>query len=86
LRDTSGILLDSQVDSATVAKVQEVIEADADNKIVDLHIWRLDSHRMAAIISIVTHDPSSPEHYKQLLVDFSELAHVTIELCPCVNP
>ncbi|HDN26816.1 MAG TPA: cation transporter [Thioploca sp.] len=85
LRDTSGILLDSQVDSATLSKVRSAIEADADNQVADLHIWRIAPQHSAAIISIVTHHPQSPEHYKKLLADFGELTHVTIEACPCTD-
>lgn len=80
LRDTSGILLDGQVDLATLSEVRKTIEADADNKITDLHIWQIAPHHLAAIISIVTRYPRPPEHYKQLLANFEEFTHVTIEI------
>lgn len=82
LQDTSGILLDGQVDSATLAEIRQVIEEDADNKITDLHIWQIAPHQLASIISIVTSVPRPPEHYKKLLAKVEELAHVTIEVCP----
>jgi len=91
LRDTSEILLDSGVDLKTVSAVHSVIELDADNRVSDLHIWRVGPHHLAVIISIVTHYPKSPEHYKELLANFEELAHVAVEVnhCPgepCLAP
>ncbi len=85
LRDTSGILLDRQVDKETLSKVRKLIEADADNQVADLHIWRIAPNHLAAIISIVTHTPQSAAHYKNLVADFDQLAHVTVEISPCLN-
>lgn len=91
LRDTSKILLDSGADPKTVSAVQRVIESDADNRVSDLHIWRVGPHHLAVIISIVTHHPKSPENYKKLLGGFEEFAHVAVEVnhCPgepCLEP
>jgi hypothetical protein len=41
------------------------------------------SHHLSAIVSIVTHFPKSPDHYKKLLTDYDEIAHVTVEVNPC---
>ncbi|HEX9593823.1 MAG TPA: CDF family Co(II)/Ni(II) efflux transporter DmeF [bacterium] len=82
LRDTAQILLDSGVHPATVAGIRTAIEADADNRVADLHIWQLSAHHAAAVISVVTHYPRDPSHYKGLLADFAELAHVTVEVNP----
>jgi cation diffusion facilitator family transporter len=91
LRDTSKILLDRDVSMETVSAIYSTIESDSDNRVADLHIWRIASNQLAAIISIVTHYPKPPDHYKRLLSTFKELAHITIEvnLCesePCVLP
>lgn len=88
MRDTSGILLDSASDGK-IAAIRQAIEADADNRVTDLHIWQVGSHRFAAIVSIVTHFPQPPEHYKDLLRSFDELEHVSVEVnhahgAPCV--
>jgi len=85
LKDTSGILLDRQVDKETLSEVRKLIEADADNQVADLHIWRIAPNHLAAIIAIVTHTPQPATHYKNLVADFDELAHVTIEISPCLN-
>jgi hypothetical protein len=41
---------------------------------------------LAAVISIVTHDPHSPEQYKRRLSDLAGLSHVTIEVVTCPDP
>lgn len=91
LRDTSRILLDSGVEGETVTAIIKAIEIDSDNRLSDIHIWPLGSHHYAAIISLVTHYPKSPEYYKELLRDFEELEHVTVEVNdatgdPCLTP
>jgi cation diffusion facilitator family transporter len=80
LRDTSAILLDRVADKETVAAIQAAIEADADNRVADIHVWVVGSHQMSAIISIVTHFPKEPQHYKKLLASFHDLAHLTVEI------
>jgi len=85
LRDTSRVLLDSAVDTAATDKVRAVIEADSDNRVVDLHLWRVGPEQYGAIISLVTHFPKPVEHYKALLADFDELGHVTVEVNVCTD-
>jgi cation diffusion facilitator family transporter len=85
LRDTSRVLLDSVPDENMPARIRGVIEADADNRIADLHVWQLGPLNYAAIISLVTHKPRNPQHYKALLVDIAGLNHVTIEVNPCTE-
>ncbi len=85
LRDTSSVLLDGGVDEETVDRIKETIEADADNLVADIHVWRVGSGRLAVILSVVTHQPRPPQHYKALLKDHSELAHVTVEVNGCTG-
>jgi len=80
LRDTSKILLDRDVDLHTVSQIYERIESKSDGKVTDLHIWRIGSGQLAGIISILTPDPKAPEYYKDLLNDFEELVHITVEV------
>lgn len=82
LRDTSTILLDNSIDNETVSRIRAVVESDADNRVSDLHVWRVGSHHLAAVLSVVTHFPKQPEHYKELLARFN-VVHVTVEVNPC---
>lgn len=83
IRETSGVLLDVTPDDKLTADIKQAIEADSDNRISDLHLWRVGSNRFAAIISLVTHAPRDPEYYKGLLESFEELSHTTIEVNGC---
>lgn len=80
LRDTSSILLDRGAHQETVAAIKSAIESDADNRVTDIHVWTVGSQQMSVILSIVTHFPRAPEHYKELLSDFKNLAHITVEI------
>ncbi len=80
LRDTGRILLDSGVNKETISSIQTLIEEDSDNRVVDLHVWKVGSHQLAAIISLVTHFPKQPDYYKQLLHGLGDLQHISIEV------
>jgi cation diffusion facilitator family transporter len=79
LRDTSGILLDKSEHADVYETIKQVIEADGNSHITDLHVWRVGPNHLAAIISVASQDLKAPEHYKQLLKN-TELAHVTVEV------
>lgn len=90
LRDTSRILLDRDGCRETTAKIYSILEAEADNRIADFHLWKLGSNKMATIISIVTHHQKPLGHYKSLLKELNNLDHVTIEVylaegAPCAD-
>ena len=84
-------VLDGGIDVKEVAAITDRIESRLDNKVADIHVWRVGPADYAAIVSIVTHYPQKMEYYKELLSDFESLSHVTIEIhtCggePCVVP
>ncbi len=85
LKQTSPVLLDASIDRDYQRAIQQTIEADADNRVFDIHIWKVGANHYAAIIALVTHDPRPAEHYKQLLKEFHRLAHVTIEVNRCLD-
>ncbi|MGD2187276.1 MAG: CDF family Co(II)/Ni(II) efflux transporter DmeF [Desulfobacterales bacterium] len=82
LVDSGKVLLDRDVNQEAVEEIRAIIETDADNRVSDLHVWRVGTHHLSAIVSIVTHYPKSPAHYKKLLDDYDEIAHVTVEVNP----
>nr|MBF0223782.1 CDF family Co(II)/Ni(II) efflux transporter DmeF [Desulfobulbaceae bacterium] len=91
LKDTSSILLDKNVELETVKEIQERIEKVDDNRISDIHVWKVGPIDCAAIISLVTHYPKPAQHYKSLLAEVNMLSHITIEVneChsePCIVP
>ena len=80
LADTGRILLDGSVEEEEHRAVRERIEADADNRVVDLHLWRVGPGQTAAVVSLVTHYPQPPDHYRGLLLGKHGLTHVTVEV------
>jgi cation diffusion facilitator family transporter len=85
LRETSPILLDGGMQASNLAAMRTAIEADSDNRVADIHVWRVGPADYAAIFSIVTHTPQPADHYKSLLHDFKEISHITIEIQACTD-
>jgi len=90
LQDTSGILLDKNIDQQTIASIVDKIERKSDNRVADIHVWKLGPKDYGAIVSLVTHFPKDPAYYKELLDDFDQLGHITVEVNqgqgdPCVK-
>jgi cation diffusion facilitator family transporter len=83
IKETSPVLLDESIDVKYKLAIKEKIESDADNRISDLHIWRVSPGHFAIIISLVSHNPKAPEYYKGLLKDFHKLSHITVEVNKC---
>ncbi len=83
LRDTSRVLLDAELSDAKRAAIRRAIEASDDNRVVDLHVWRVGPKHLAAILSIVTHHPKEPGHYKRLLAGQTDIVHLTVEVLRC---
>ncbi|MEX0271912.1 CDF family Co(II)/Ni(II) efflux transporter DmeF [Leptolyngbyaceae cyanobacterium UHCC 1019] len=83
LQDTSFVLLDGASNRTTKAAVTAAIEEDSDSRVVDLHVWSVGQDHLAAIVSLVTHYPKAPEHYKKLLTHIGHLSHVVVEVNPC---
>jgi cation diffusion facilitator family transporter len=83
LQQTGPILLDASIEEEYQQAIKESIENDADNRISDLHVWKVGANHYAAIIALVTHYPNSTQHYKGLLSRFEKLSHVTIEINEC---
>jgi len=83
LADTAKILLQKEMDSPITVKIRQVMEADGDTKVSDLHIWQIAQNRYACIVSVVTGKTYTPEDYKTRLKNVHELAHVTVEIYAC---
>jgi cation diffusion facilitator family transporter len=83
LRDTSGVLLDAEVAEERRRAIRAAVESEADNRIADLHLWRVGPRHLAAVVSVITHEPQEPAHYRRLLAPFRDLVHVTVEVQRC---
>lgn len=83
LGDTARVLLDGDVEPELAERLRTCIERHADNRVTDLHLWRVGPQHLYGIISLVTHDPLPPDHYKSLLEGLADLSHVTVEVNRC---
>jgi cation diffusion facilitator family transporter len=83
IQDTSRVLLDGDVEPELAWAVRQAIESHDDNQVVDLHLWRVGPRGLSAIISLATHHPRPPEHYKRIVAECFDLTHVTIEVNRC---
>jgi cation diffusion facilitator family transporter len=85
VRETGPVLLDESIEADYKTRIQNAIESDADNRLADLHVWKVGPNDYAVIVSLVTHHPQAPEYYKALLSDFHRLSHITIEVNRCTT-
>ena len=85
LRDTSRLLLDHQAPQPLLQAVTAAVEADADNRLYDLHVWSVAPGAYAAALGVVTHHPRPPGHYKALIPTTLNIQHVTVEVQACDN-
>jgi cation diffusion facilitator family transporter len=83
IKETAPILLDESITTEYKAAIISTLESDADNRISDLHIWRVGPHHYAIIVALVTDRPKTPRYYKNLLSNFHLLKHITIEVNHC---
>ena len=77
---TSSVLLDCQASEPVREALRGAIEDHDDNQVADLHVWLVGPGIHAAIISIVTDKPQSPEHYRKMIPADLNLVHATIEV------
>lgn len=80
IRGSSRVLLDRQVPEPICRAIRDAIEHRDGTRIADLHVWSIGPRRLAAIISVVTESPQSPDKYKSFLPERLGLAHVTVEV------
>ena len=85
VQETSPILLDENTEEEKKLLIREIVESDRDNRVCDLHLWRVGPQDFAAVVSLVTHSPKPVEHYKNLLKHIPRLSHTTIEVYQCTG-
>jgi cation diffusion facilitator family transporter len=84
VRSAGAILLDANPDPALSRKITVRLEQHND-RVSDLHLWRLGPGHLGAIVSLVTDHPKAPSTYKKRLSGLPGLSHVTIEVEPCTS-
>ena len=79
MRDAGAVLLDAVPDTRLPDVIRSAIEA-GDARVTDLHVWRVGPSHNAVVLSVASHAPKPPGHYKSLIGDIHGLCHVTVEV------
>lgn len=85
LKSTGKVLIDWQADPDDRDRVRAAIERDTDDRLSDLHIWRIGDGMHAAAVTIVSDEPLSPDDYRALIPDDLNIVHATIEIQRCTG-
>jgi cation diffusion facilitator family transporter len=84
IRTAGATLLDAVPDQTLARSVRERIEVGED-RVTDLHLWRLGPGHAGLIVSVVSDAPQPPDVYKSRLAGIEGLSHVTVEVHACPN-
>ena len=80
--DTMGALLDLAPDALLNDKLRDILEADGQSTVRDMHVWKLGPGKLGAIFSLASSVAGrTRQYYWDKLKRFKPLAHVTIEIC-----
>ncbi|TMM46927.1 CDF family Co(II)/Ni(II) efflux transporter DmeF [Colwellia ponticola] len=83
LKESSRVLLDKSVDTASLTKAINAISVENETIIRDIHLWQVASGHQVMILSIAAKKPLEPSYYKQLVQQhLPNLSHITIEVIP----
>jgi len=80
MRRTGSILLDRTVDEHLLGEMRDLMEADPDDRLVDMHVWKINADQFAAVLSIVSRSPKPVQVYHERLASVHEVAHLTVEV------
>jgi cation diffusion facilitator family transporter len=83
IRASGAVLLDIRPDQRSVSEITHRLEAGSDDRVSDLHLWRIGPGHNAAVVSLVSDHPEPPASYKARLAGIAGLSHVTVEVHPC---
>lgn len=83
LRNSARALVDATEDPALAQRVRDLIEADGDAKVSDLHVWQVGAQAWSAALSVVADAPLPAAAYRQRLAAIEPLRHVTVEVHRC---
>ena len=83
LRNTASALVDATEDPALALRIRELIEADGDAKLADLHVWQVGDQAWSAALVVVADAPLPAATYRERLAAQSRLMHVTVEVHGC---
>jgi cation diffusion facilitator family transporter len=84
LKGAGAVLLDTVPDKPMTHRILNALEQNGD-RVADLHLWRVGPGHLAAIVSVISDHPQTPEQYKAKLSGLPNLSHVTVEVHACTH-
>jgi cation diffusion facilitator family transporter len=82
IRASGAVLLDMVPDRRFAGTIRKRLEM-GDDRVSDLHLWRLGPGHVGLIAAVVSDHPQPPAVYKRRLDGITGLSHVTIEVHRC---
>ena len=82
MRSAGTVLLDMVPDRYLAGLIRKRLEV-GDDRVSDLHLWRLGPGHVGVIAAVVSDEPRAPSAYKTRLEGIEGLSHVTIEVHAC---
>jgi cation diffusion facilitator family transporter len=77
-----AVLVDMVPDRHLAATIRKRLE-EGDDRVADLHLWRLGPGHTGVIAAVVSDLPQAPGAYKARLAGIPGLSHVTVEVHAC---
>lgn len=77
---TARVLLDMRAPDALLDRLRGHLEADAETRVTDLHVWEVGPGRHAAVASLAAAVPRPAAHYHALIPPELGIVHATIEV------
>jgi cation diffusion facilitator family transporter len=86
LRHTARVLVDATGEPELLARVREVVEADGDAQVADLHLWQVGSASWSVVLTVVADRPLTAAAYRARVEAIERIDHVTVEVHRCTGP
>jgi cation diffusion facilitator family transporter len=83
LRSTARVLVDATGEPELLARVRDVVEADGDAQVTDLHLWQVGSASWSVVLTVVADRPLPAASYRARVEAIERVDHVTVEVHRC---
>jgi cation diffusion facilitator family transporter len=83
LRQSANALVDATADPAISQRIRDLLQADGDTVVSDLHVWQVGAQAWTAAITVVADHPRPAADYRAQLAAIDTLRHVTVEVHAC---
>jgi Co/Zn/Cd efflux system component len=77
--------VDATADPAFRQRIRDLVEADGDATVADLHVWQVGAQAWSAAVAVVADRPLPATEYRERLEAIEPLRHVTVEVHRCTG-